>query len=320
MGLAARPALVQGRTHADREIRYRSERILSIIEELDFQRRLAAFMTGRGGEECGLPGWRAYQALYGGEAEARALFAEMQKAESKVMEAAEAGAEGLGKIVELRCVTLQQTQHMQQVPLGSIAAFLFAAALPDVRLGTQGQAAISNFCYQQGVAEAMNDPAKSKIVRPMLGNWVKRGEGFAAQQNISLAIRFELKEGLVPATKILQAAATQPYLKMNAIMAIAKLGDSSHIPLLEAALTDDARCTKQRVDKVEYETQVRDIALAAILVMSKLDPKEFGFDRFQQPPNQVINISTVGFENDEKRNKVLAKWREYKQRQPKPAP
>ena len=43
LGRSAKPALEEGRAHADREIRYRSARILSIIEELDFQRRLAAF-------------------------------------------------------------------------------------------------------------------------------------------------------------------------------------------------------------------------------------------------------------------------------------
>ena len=39
LGRSVKQALEEGRTNADREIRYRSARILSIIEELDFQRR-----------------------------------------------------------------------------------------------------------------------------------------------------------------------------------------------------------------------------------------------------------------------------------------
>ena len=318
MGLAAKRALEEGRKQADREIRFRCERILSIVEEVDFQRRLAAFAAGRSGEECGLPGWRRYRERFGTDAESRALFAEMEKAEYKVMEAVDLGPDGVGKVVELRCAALQQAQQgSRQVSLGSAAALLFAATTPDVNLSLQAQNAVYSFCCQSAVMEAMNDATKSKILRPMLGAWVKRGNGWGAQQSISLALRFDLKEGLVPATKAIQAQGNQPYLRMQGITAIAKLGDGSHAELIEPLLEDTARCGAHRDGSVQYETQVRDVALAAILLMKKQDPKQFGFTRFQPVPQSILNVSSVGFENDDKRNEALAKWRAFKQQEQK---
>lgn len=61
-----------------------------------------------------------------------------------------------------------------------------------------------------------------------------------------------------------------------------------------------------------YQTQIRDVALAAVLIMKKQDPKKFGFERIQQHHTSVLVTSTVGFENDEKRNKVIAKWKKFK--------
>ena len=64
MGVAAKNAVEAGRTHPDREIRYRCERIFQIVGELDFQRRLTAFTAGRS-DGLDLPGWRRFRDLYG---------------------------------------------------------------------------------------------------------------------------------------------------------------------------------------------------------------------------------------------------------------
>ena len=70
--------------------------------------------------------------------------------------------------------------------------------------------------------------------------------------------------------------------------------------------------SRGRLKNISYEAQIRDVALAAILIMKKQDPKKFGFDRIQQNTTNAFVTSTVGFENDEKRNKTFAKWKEFK--------
>jgi HEAT repeat protein len=161
----------------------------------------------------------------------------------------------------------------------------------------------------------MEDTAKKKFTRELLGGWIKRSDGSTAYQTLSLAMRFDLKEGLVPAVKLLENPGNPASFRQNAIVAIAKLGDDSHTKLLESLLEDESKYTARKINNVNYETQIRDVALAALVIMKKQDPKKFGFDRIQQNPTSVFSTSTVGFENDEKRNKALAKWKEFKSAQ-----
>jgi hypothetical protein len=74
-------------------------------------------------------------------------------------------------------------------------------------------------------------------------------------------------------------------------------------------LDDTARCSAQRINNVTYETQVRDVALAAILIMEDKDPREFGFRRIQRNDTNVFITSTVGFENEDRRSQVFEKYR-----------
>ncbi len=314
MGRPGKKALEEGRGHADREIRYRCERILSIVEQLDFQRRLASFAAGRGSGQYDLPGWTRFRSLFGDDSYSRKLFVQMQKAEAELMKAVEDGPEGVGKTVDMRCLELQQSQRVsrQSISLGSIVSLLFAAGDENVHVNLQSESILCSLCYQSELNDAMYDSSKKKFVEKMLGAWIKRGDGWTAYQSLSLAMQYDLKEGLVPAVKALKNPGSQPYVRQNAVLAIAKLGNDSHIKLLESVLDDKSRCATQRVKDVTYQTQIRDVTLAVVLIIRKQDPKEFGFGRIQLDPVNVLVPSTVGFENDEKRNKVIAKWKEFK--------
>ncbi len=313
MGVAAKNAVEAGRTHPDREIRYRCERIFQIVGELDFQRRLTAFAAGRS-DGLDLPGWRRFRDLYGDEAETRGLFAEMQKAESELMQAVEKGPQGVARVAESRTAQLQQLQRREgeTTSLGSVTALLFAAIGDNVNMGLPTSFAVMNLCSQPSFAEAMSDPAKSKILRKMISQWITRSKGAVAQQSMYLAMRYDMKEGLVPATQILRNAGEQPFVRQTALMTVARLGDASHVGLLEPALEDATRINSHRIDNVQYEIQIRDVALAAILLLKKQDPKRFGFDRIQLNDSNVFNFGTVGFENEDKRKQAFARYEEFK--------
>jgi HEAT repeat protein len=313
MGLTAHKALQEGRHHADREIRYRCERVLGIVEELDFQRRLAAFVTGHS-DGHDLPGWRRYRERFGDDGDGRALFVEMQKAERELMEAIENGPHGVTRVAETRAALLQQSQQTagQAVSLGSTTALLLAAGDESVRLGLTTCSHLYQFCCQPPLNDAMRERSKERILRRMLGDWVKNSDGMAAYQTLFLAMRYDLKEGLVPAVRMLKNPGEQPFARQNAILAITKLGDESQIELLESLLEDASRCSAQRIDNITYETQVRDVALASILILRKEDPKKFGFDRIQINDSTAFITSTVGFETDDKRKQVFAKYQELK--------
>jgi hypothetical protein len=313
MGLAAKQAVEAGRTHPDREIRYRCERIFQIVGELDFQRRLTAFTSGRS-DGSDLPGWRQFRDRYGDDGETRGLFVEMQKAESELLQAIENGPQGVGRVAESRTTQLQLLQRRagEATSLGSIASLLFAAVGEEVNLGLQPSFALVNLCSQPSFIQGMSDPAKNKTLRKMLSEWITQSQGAVAQQSMFLAMRHDMKEGLIPATRILQNPGEQPFVRQTALMTVAKLGDASHAHLLEPALTDTTRISSHRINNVQYETQLRDVALAALLFLKKQDPKQFGFDRIQFNESNVFNYGTVGFENEDQRKQAFAKYDEFK--------
>lgn len=315
IGLPAKPALEQGCSHSDREIRFRCERILGIIDELDFQRRLAAFAVGRD-DQHGLPGWDRFREAYGDTAICRSLFADMQRSEPDLMRALEGEPQAVAQAIETRCSELQQLQRLtrQNVALGTIAAMLFAASDEAVALNFESGTALGSFCYQSELQSAMNDSQKRPILAGMLGQWIQRSDGWTAYQALSLAMRYGLKEGLIPARKVLENPGNQPYIRQNGILAIAKMGGKSHIPLLESLLDDRSRCASQRVKDVTYETQIRDVALAALVIMADQEPRDFGFDRLQRNEMSVFITGSVGFENDDQRQAAFDKWKTTRDR------
>ncbi len=309
IGLPALSALEQGCDYPDREIRFRCERILVIVRELDFQRRLTAFATGRS-DGVDLPAWDRFHDLFGDDGESRAMFVEIQKAERKLMVAVENGPEGVAAMIDSRCAELQLTRRSgHPISLGNIMGLLFAVQDDNLTVNFQTSSNLCSICYQTALTNAMSDPSKQKFVRKVLDSWIKSSADSGGQQTLSLAMRFGLEEGLVPATRVLKNPGEQPIVRQTAILAVAKLGGKQHVELLEDLLEDTGRCSAHRINNVTYETQIRDVALAAILIMQDQDPKKFGFNRIQRNETSVFSTSTVGFENEDKRKKVFAKYK-----------
>ncbi len=133
-----------------------------------------------------------------------------------------------------------------------------------------------------------------------------------------LGKEYDLKEGLGPAVKAIKEGPNQTHIRQYAILTIAKFGDESHMPLLEEMLEDATVMTTQRLNNKSYQTQVRDVALAALVKLTGQDFKKFGFDRLQTHQQIVFNPSTLGFETDEARNKSLEAWKNFRAMKNKP--
>ena len=145
-----------------------------------------------------------------------------------------------------------------------------------------------------------------------------------------LALQNNLKEGLDPALELLKADGMSQHFKQYAMLTVAKLGGKEHIPLIEPYLDDKTVCTThttmQGGKRTMYQTQLRDVALVAIIHLSGKDPKDFGFNRLVRGEPYLFNPGTMGFEkeeNDEKdeaRDAAFAKWREFQEKQQGAAP
>ncbi|QDU30456.1 hypothetical protein ETAA8_55960 [Anatilimnocola aggregata] len=333
IGLPAYKAVEDAVQHPDREVRYRAERILGRIRQLDLQRRLDSFL--RGSEESDdytLPGWARFKKVYGDDTHSRAVFVDLTKADAELLQAIENSPKAAADVAATRVTQYQQLAQMQQfggnaglqLNFGQIATLLFVAGEEDVTLNQQSSQAVFNFCNQQGMADAISNGSRREIPRQMLVRVIVRSEDWAAYQAMSLARRFSMKEGLIPAEKILKGN-RQPHMAYYALATIAAMGNDSHIPLVEKLLTDQNVVTQMHEkDKVIYKIEVRDAALATALFLTKQDLKSYFPVREGQTvgdPQQVLtNPRIIGFAEEAKRAETFKKWAEYRAKNPGAAP
>ncbi len=322
LGAEAIPALEAGSRHRDREIRYRSERILTIVRKNDFQRRLEAFAADtRGDKDHGLPGWNSFRDSFGASPTARNLFVEMLRAEPALFQSLEAGAQEAAFALENRTLQLQQQSPQltnEPPPFGSIAALLFVTTQPDVQPSDQASNYVLSSCFQGYFDQAMTNGTHGDLVRRILGKAIEQSHDWPAYTAIRLALRYDMREGLQPALRTFEGGQNVNivYIRQFAILAIGRFGDRSHTLVLEELLNDPTPCVPaQALNKqVTYETQLRDIALAVLWKIHGEDPRGHGFgDRVQEDPQLVFHPSTLGFPGEEERQLALQEWRTFRQ-------
>ena len=333
IGLPAFDALEAAAKNPDREIRYRSQRILGVVRQVDMQRRLEAFLAGKDqGEGYQLPAWGRFRKTYGDDAQSRALFVEMQRADAELMQALEDNPQAAADAMNVRTIQFQQAQQLgvQQASIGQVSATLFVAAQEDVPLSSQTTSMVLNQCCQAAYREVLTNSSRREIPRKMLGGLVERSEGPAAYIALNVAYQLNLSEGIKPAVKVLSNPANrQPHMVSYALMMLARTSDRSHLPVVEKLLDDKSIVTRmQEGDKdnrILYEVQVRDAALATAVLLTKQQISTY-FDgpQAKQPVSDLqqvyFNARLIGFSDDDKRAKVFEKWAKYKAEQPKAEP
>jgi hypothetical protein len=326
LGLPALDALRAGAEHPDREIRYRSQRILAIVQDLDFESRLEAFIADRDSErDYDLPGWKKYRSFVGDNESVRELFVEMQRAEPELLRAVEQGPKATTDLLNKRVQQIQESMQLHRnqlvVNLGTITSLLFAALEENVAVAAQPSQLIANFLYQPSFNNAVQGGGgRPLLLRQMLGEWIRRRTNdLDGYQSMMLALRYDVKEGLVPAERALRQAESQinqpsnAHLRQYGILTVARFGGPENLSILEPLLEDKTNYGGQiRINNVNYRTQIRDIALAALVKLSGQDLADYGFARVQMHPQYVFNASTLAFADDEKRDEAIQRWRDYR--------
>ena len=98
----------------DPERRAAARRLVALIDQSEFHRRLEAFAADtEGRQRLTLPGWDQYQKLVGSDPAARALFVDMQRHEGALIAAMfGASKQPPGDLLESRLVRLVQWQNI----------------------------------------------------------------------------------------------------------------------------------------------------------------------------------------------------------------
>jgi hypothetical protein len=177
--------------------------------------------------------------------------------------------------------------------------------------GLCNQAAFSGQLRVRSITGTYTYPtnATANIMRELFTGCLIHCESWDAQQAFSMAMNLNIPQCLPRALELVQDKQTPCYVVQTVMIAISMFGDKGDIAVLELRVDDKSFCgVTQKINNVQYQTQLRDVAITAMLILAKEDPKLYGFPRYQAYPNGQFSYARVGFATEQARAKTRAKW------------
>jgi hypothetical protein len=142
--------------------------------------------------------------------------------------------------------------------------------------------------------------------------WIARQPQSGINYALNLGLMNGLKGCLPRAREVFSSPVATISDKIYACLCVAKFGDATDFARLETYLDDVNICAQVQVDGQVVVTQLRDIALAGLVLLAKREPKDFGFDRVEFDRRTVFNPSSLGFRDEQSRVQAVASWRAYR--------
>ncbi|MEC7696562.1 MAG: hypothetical protein VYA11_05645 [Planctomycetota bacterium] len=335
IGSPAENALIAALDDTDPETRGSARRILQHIltDRLEAQIRLFS-KAGPEAVTPPLPGWTFYREQVGDDAQAQASFIDAVLAEPVLLESLSQDDNYSSQALLSRTQTLYdklirnpgRTPGGSQGPgtsavasVGSVMALLIVAANNATDLDEQTAQKLFQLMNYSGLtqnlmADADDISGRSTPHRRLVGHFVRRSAGTSlAYQMLWLSMQYNLTEGLVPAELIIREKTPQPYVLQNAMLAIAKLGDEQHIPMLAPYLSNEQPVNNRRGNG--FQPLVQDVALATTIHLHGQNPKDFGFTHIRTNRQTLFQAGSMGFANPKQREAAFNRWNAWKAKQ-----
>jgi hypothetical protein len=134
-------------------------------------------------------------------------------------------------------------------------------------------------------------------------------------QVLQLARTLHLKEGVPLALKAAATKKINAWTRCNAIMFVAEFGGKEHIQKMESLLTDTTNVGSMGLNFTTIHTELRDVALAAMISLSADKLDDYGFPYIKMlgggaGPLSNLSAQCYGFADAAGRDAALKKWKE----------
>ncbi len=306
------------------EIRFRSRRLVKVIEKQDMNVRMKKFSESKDlSATFGLPGSKKFLDLVGYTSETRKLYVAMLQAEPGLLIDYERNSKNLATNYQQRIQYCQRCLSRGSIPtgLGSCATFLMLAQSKTVGDNPVVASGLYSVCVNRnsGMSVAVASGPHSKALKKLFGEWFKTGP--SGYQVLRLANQFQIKEGVIVARKDISNPGmnTTPYPGL-AYYIISKFGDDSDISMLEQKLTSTKvvyKSTDSRTKKT-IQTHESDLALLTLVLLKKQKYSDYGFSSSSvSSSSSGFNVRYAGLTDQAEREKRLKKWQEYSKSLPK---
>jgi hypothetical protein len=189
---------------------------------------------------------------------------------------------------------------------------LFMATDAQVSKDLQSFYMLNNLFYQPAVQQGFRDNVMSRKI--LMSFLEQRNNAQTAQQVFYIAKQMGLKEAVPLATKVVNDKAVPGYTRGMAALFIGQVGGKEHAKDLEKLLEDTTSLGQLRTGTMTINAQMRDVALAALIMTSNQSVFDYGFPYLQNfrgfRGEMNLPASYYGFSDDAGRAAALKKWKD----------
>lgn len=332
LGRMALPAIRDGMdTSTIPEIARRCELLFPRALALDTRARVDCFSADAAGKfKHDLPGADEFFSITGRTEQARKLYRDLllspanrdliTSIELSEEEAAQAVA---GRRLELQPRTPTGSIRTQAAALDVIAVLFIETTVPDSGGGVGVNAPTYLLTSSQLRVALDSDPRKEAMAAIAMAWFDSRTDPRTVASCMTAATSLKLPAALPMAKKMLAMENVPPAQKAQAVCKVAQAGTADDLLLLAPLLADEAVAYNGVMivngQRQNNPIQVRDVALAMSLLLTKKDPTDAGMkSRYTNNPSEVLKYNYINFhfddqdsKADERRTQALADWYEW---------
>jgi len=311
LGLTVKPELLAGMRSADTEIRWRCARLWDAVRDADFQLRAEAFLSDPdGADDHEFPDWDRYRKLFGTSRIARQTFLSLQKEEPMLWEeSANAAATSPRRFLE-RCRQLRSAfrdeQARTRISGATALTVLFMANRYKTLVSEEDRQLMKQLWEQSVAVDLVKSDASWSELRL---EWLRQaGDDRPAFERMMEGLRDGAVEVVPIARELLRNQATPARQKQFALLALAKFRVREDDVLVQGFFDDASPIDTYFSRGVVIKSQLRDSALASLIVRAGKDPVDYGFKYLREDDRTLFSPSTLGFKNDDERRAAFEKW------------
>ncbi len=322
LGHEAVPALRAGQADPDPEVRRRCSALLTGILSAERQAQLKSFAQGKEDPRGPPAGWRCFARLVGDDAASRAVFLPLCQAEGELLDmvektparAATAVVDRIGKFAGL-CITPAQEERA----VAEATLLIFLAAAGRVPLNQAHRDALLSglgvLAHRPSVREAF---LKNPVRRRLLLIFLRQTTGTSSQRALALAGALKFKESADWTLEVARDRRQSGEVRGWALLALGQVGGKEHCSAVKELLQDQTAVGTFRLGKQTLHTELRDVALATAIRLSRGQREKYGFPYWQALPGveEVPQPSCLGFADAASREAAFRKWKKTQGGQP----
>ena len=320
-GSEALPAILIGLGSCDPEIRARCVQLWPVIQRSDYERRASAWLSGEEpDQEVGFPGWARFSRRVGDSLATRRLFVKMHAAESVLLAQLDCASEQVKpqfgfRLSELKLL-LENDRQRLNIQLGSVAALWYIASEIEDTMTAQEMATLQKLSAVPIVQDNL------QLSNPLRSLWVAWQEARPDRRLAGPRLLGYIRDGLQreaedAARAVLEDDGSSPVTRQFAILVLADSAKPDDRVLLTRFLGDDSPLGVYLSEERLLKTELRDVALAALIRNAGEDPRKFGFQGAKQGAGLAYSPVTLGFADTAARTAAFDAWEQFRRDYPR---